>query len=165
MCRPSIANASFSLVVYSIAYMITSFWDGYSIMYPPQTDKLESVSLVVTSAVDAVIYFAIFQNLMNTMDELTEKRQDAKLEIFTKLRNLLLVSVVISTVTLLLFSYIVLKDLSHSLWRYQWIMNDGIWTVYYFVLFVAIMIMWKPSENSSAYAVHIQVPTTEDVSM
>ena len=145
--------------------MITSFWDGYSIMYPPQTDKLESVRLVVTSAVDAVIYFAIFQNLMNTMDELTEKRQDAKLEIFTKLRNLLLVSVVISTVTLLLFSYIVLKDLSHSLWRYQWIMNDGIWTVYYFVLFVAIMIMWKPSENSSAYAVHIQVPTTEDVSM
>ena len=37
--------------------------------------------------------------------------------------------------------------------------NDGIWSVYYFLLIVCIMIMWKPSENSSAYAYHFQVAT------
>lgn len=40
-------------------------------------------------------------------------------------------------------------------------MNDGVWNIYYFLLFLAIMIMWKPSENSSAYAYHIQVATDE----
>lgn len=90
-------------------------------MYPSQNENLETVRLFVTSAVDAVIYFAIFQSLMNTMDELLEKKQVAKLEIFTKLRNLLVLSVVIATVTLIVFSYIVLKDISHSMWKYQWL--------------------------------------------
>ena len=40
--------------------------------------------------------------------------------------------------------------------------NDGIWSVYYFLLFFFIMIMWKPSENSSAYAYHIQVATNAE---
>ena len=35
--------------------------------------------------------------------------------------------------------------------------NDGIWSIYYFLLFFCIMMMWKPSENTSAYAYHIQV--------
>lgn len=35
--------------------------------------------------------------------------------------------------------------------------NDGIWSLYSFLLFFFIMIMWKPSENSSEYAYHIQV--------
>ena len=48
---------------------------------------------------DAFIYFWIFQSLMDTMDELTEKKQQAKLDIFTKLRNLLVVSVVVATST------------------------------------------------------------------
>lgn len=47
----------------------------------------------------------------------------------------------------------------------EWLsrMNDGVWNIYYFLLFLAIMIMWKPSENSSAYAYHIQVATNEQV--
>ena len=43
-------------------------------------------------------------------------------------------------------------------------MNDGIWNIYYYILFVAIMVMWKPSENSSAYAYHLQVARNEQVS-
>lgn len=107
--------------MYGVAYLIVSFWDSYSTMYPNNNETLETVRLFVTSAVDAIIYFSIFQNLMNTMDELVEKKQQAKLEIFTKLRNLLVLSVVIATVTLLAFSYIVLKDVSHTMWKYQWL--------------------------------------------
>ena len=39
--------------------------------------------------------------------------------------------------------------------------NDGIWGLFYFTLFVVIMIMWMPSENTSAYAYHIQLSTSE----
>ena len=40
--------------------------------------------------------------------------------------------------------------------------NDGVWSIYYLLLFFFIMIMWKPSENSSEYAYHIQVATNAD---
>ena len=58
---------------------------------------------------------------MNTMDELIEKKQEAKLTIFTKLRNLLIVSVIIATTTLILFSIIVLRDDHHQMWKFQWL--------------------------------------------
>ena len=58
---------------------------------------------------------------MDTMDELTEKKQMAKLDIFTRLRNLLVASVILATLTLILFSYIVVNDYAHHIWRYQWL--------------------------------------------
>ena len=39
--------------------------------------------------------------------------------------------------------------------------NDGIWGLFYFFLFVSIMFMWRPSENTSAYAYHMQIATAE----
>lgn len=90
-------------------------------MYPNQNENMDTIRLFITSAVDAVIYFAIFQSLMNTMDELIEKKQEAKLTIFTKLRNLLIVSVIIATTTLILFSIIVLRDDHHQMWKFQWL--------------------------------------------
>ena len=38
-------------------------------------------------------------------------------------------------------------------------MNEGIWSIYYFILFLCLMIMWKPSENSAAYAYHNELAT------
>lgn len=70
---------------------------------------------------DAFIYFWIFQSLMDTMDELTEKKQQAKLDIFTKLRNLLVASVVVATSTLIVFSYIILSDKAYATWKFQWL--------------------------------------------
>ena len=164
VCKASLSTSTFTFILYGVLYFIVAFWDSYSNMYPSQNETMDTIRLFITSAVDAVIYFAIFQSLMKTMDELIEKKQDAKLAIFTKLRNLLIMSVIIATVTLIVFSVIVLKDENHQMWKYQWFMNDGIWTLYYYVLFVAIMVMWKPSENSSAYAYHLQVATNEQVS-
>lgn len=38
-------------------------------------------------------------------------------------------------------------------------MNEGVWSIYYFILFLCLMLMWKPNENSSAYAYHIELAT------
>ena len=74
----------------------------------------------VMISMDALVYFWIFQSLMDTMDELMEKKQVAKLEVFTQLRNLL-VSVILATLTLICFSYIVVYDYTHTVWKYQWL--------------------------------------------
>lgn len=71
--------------------------------------------------IDAIVYFWIFVSLMDTMDTLVEKKQERKLQIYKKLRLLLIVSVILATVTLVGFSYIVLNDLSSHMWKYQWL--------------------------------------------
>ena len=70
---------------------------------------------------DALVFFWIFQSLIDTMDELTDKKQMAKLMIFSKLRTMLVVSIAVATITLIIFSFIVSKDYSHYVWKYQWL--------------------------------------------
>ena len=71
--------------------------------------------------IDAIVYFWIFVSLMDTMETLAEKKQDVKLAIYKKLRALFITSVILATGTLVAFSYVVLKDLSAHIWKYQWL--------------------------------------------
>ena len=72
-------------------------------------------------SIDAIVYFWIFISLMDTMDALREQKQEMKLAIYTKLRNLFIISVLVATVTLVGFSYVVLNDLAGMVWKYQWL--------------------------------------------
>ena len=72
-------------------------------------------------SIDAIVYFWIFISLMDTMDALREQKQEMKLAIYTKLRNLFIISVLVATVTLVGFSYVVLNDLAGKVWMYQWL--------------------------------------------
>lgn len=72
-------------------------------------------------SIDAIVYFWIFISLMDTMDALREQKQEMKLAIYTKLRNLFIISVLVATVTLVGFSYVVLNDLAGKVWKYQWL--------------------------------------------
>ena len=56
---------------------------------------------------------------MDTMEILAERKQEKKLEIFTRLRNLLIVAVVLATLTLIGFSSVVIFDLSVKIWKYH----------------------------------------------
>ena len=58
---------------------------------------------------------------MNTMETLTARKQEMKLTIYKKLRALFVVSILLATITLVGFSYIVLNDLSAQIWKYQWL--------------------------------------------
>lgn len=58
---------------------------------------------------------------MNTMETLVARKQEVKLAIYKKLRALFVVSVLLATLTLVGFSYIVLKDISAQIWKYQWL--------------------------------------------
>ena len=72
-------------------------------------------------SIDAIVYFWILISLMDTMDALREQKQEMKLAIYTKLRNLFIISVLVATVTLVGFSYVVLNDLAGKVWKYQWL--------------------------------------------
>ena len=58
---------------------------------------------------------------MNTMETLAARKQEMKLTIYKKLRTLFVVSILLATITLVGFSYVVYNDLSAQIWKYQWL--------------------------------------------
>ena len=89
---------------------------------------------------DALVYFWVFSSLMRTIDDLQQNKQNAKLAVFKRLYLLLMTSVIVSTLTLVLFSYLVKYSKDLPIWKYQWLyvsplslsssMNEGIWAIY-----------------------------------
>ena len=76
---------------------------------------------MIIHRIDAVAYLWIFISLLDTMELLQDRKQDVKLGIYVRLRNLFIISVCAATVTLCGFSYIVLNDVSARIWKYQWL--------------------------------------------
>ena len=76
---------------------------------------------MIINRIDAIAYFWIFISLLDTMELLQDRKQDVKLGIYVRLRNLFIVSVCAATVNLCGFSYIVLNDVSARIWKYQWL--------------------------------------------
>ena len=58
---------------------------------------------------------------MRTIDDLQQNKQNAKLAVFRRLYLLLMASVVVSTLTLVLFSYLVKHAGNLPIWKYQWL--------------------------------------------
>ena len=79
------------------------------------------LSFFAIPRIDAIFYFWIFVSLMGTMDELSERKQEKKLELFVRLRNLMITAVLVATVTVLCFAQVVIFDLSAKMWRLQWL--------------------------------------------
>ncbi|KAK8817739.1 hypothetical protein WA538_004456 [Blastocystis sp. DL] len=157
--RASITDATCKLILFCAAYFGVTLWDQLMNLQPYVDPQLFKLRVYVTAGMDALVYFWVFSSLMRTIDDLQQNKQNAKLAVFRRLYLLLMASVVVSTLTLVLFSYLVKYAGSLPIWKYQWFMNEGIWAVYYFILFFCLMLMWKPSENSAAYAYHSELAT------
>ena len=96
--------------------------------------------VIPASINDAIIYFWILQSLVNTIEELSEKQQTSKLKIFIRLRNVIVLVVVLATAYNLVFSYLIVYKVLDSIWKYQWFFNEGVWCTMYFCILCAIAV-------------------------
>lgn len=158
--RASLGKTSIRVVLMGVIYFVFSFWDAVSSTFATSSD-LKLWRIIPTSLVDSVFYFWILQSLLDTINSLEDQKQTSKLNVFLKLRNIIVAVVVLSTIYNIGFSYMVATKLIESQWKYQWFFNDGIWSLFYCLIIVVIMYLWAPDERSLAYAYHVQVSTDE----
>ena len=102
--------------------------------------KVNLYRIIPASLLDSFIYFWILQSLLDTIQELEDKKQTGKLDVFISLRNIIIVAVIVSTLYNVLFSYLIMFKKIDSLWKYQWFFNDGVWTSSYLLLVAVIMV-------------------------
>ncbi|KAK8790976.1 hypothetical protein WA158_005607 [Blastocystis sp. Blastoise] len=158
--KPTIGTNAFKIYALAIVFFILAFWESYASTFSPNYE-INYFRILPASLVDAIWYFWIVLSLLDTLQELEDKKQSAKLEMFLKFRNLVIAALIVSSVYTVIFGYIFIDESIEIDWRYQWFFNEGIWTIFYLVVLIYVLKLWAPNENSAAYAYHMQISTEE----
>lgn len=158
--KPSIGNTVYKIYLLAIVFFVLSFWESYASTFSPNYD-ISYWRVIPASIVDAIWYFWIVVSLLDTLQELEDKKQTAKLSIFLKFRNLIIVALIVSSIYTIIFGYLFIDESVEIDWKYQWFYNEGIWNLFYLLILIYMLTLWAPNENSSAYAYHMQISTDE----
>ena len=89
----------------------------------------------------------IFYSLMNTIQELTGRGQEEKLDMYKKFSKILMSYSALAFVWLIFVSFMnSFHDIDQQ-WPYFW-SYDAFWEILYFVVLLAIMIIWRPTSDN-----------------
>ncbi|XP_074294822.1 uncharacterized protein LOC141622719 [Silene latifolia] len=100
---------------------------------------------------DAVFILWTFNSLSSTLNKLQARRIMAKLDIYRKFTNALMVAVLVSVGWICYEIYFKSHDTYNEHWQNAWII-PAFWHVLSFSLLCVICILWAPSQNSTRYA-------------
>ena len=137
--KASLAGSFWKIIVMGVVYFGFSLWDSISTTFATAS-QVSLYRIIPASLLDSLIYFWILQSLLDTIQELEDKKQTGKLDVFISLRNMIIVAVIISTLYNIVFSYLILQKKVEDLWKYQWFFNDGVWSTFYLVVVCVIMV-------------------------
>lgn len=168
--RPSLGEDMNRVLLLGLAYFILSLIYTVATNLPAGSKYLSDpdydfVSLVVfmLAGVDTTFYIWIISSINNLLVTLAARKQAAKYILYRNFRAILFVSIFFTCIWALYGSIIVLNNGSgdESNWQDRWTV-DALWELTYFVIFVAISVMWAPSKNSQRYAYSTELSQLED---
>ncbi|VFQ98613.1 unnamed protein product [Cuscuta campestris] len=100
---------------------------------------------------DAFFILWIFSALSATLNKLQARRLMAKLDIYRKFTNALVVAVIVSVGWICYELYFKSTDIYNERWQNAWII-PAFWQVLSFSLLCVICALWAPSQSSTRYA-------------
>ncbi|KIY69163.1 hypothetical protein CYLTODRAFT_489174 [Cylindrobasidium torrendii FP15055 ss-10] len=108
----------------------------------------------------------IMYSLNATITELRARKQKYKLTMFTRLHRILIFTVIVIAiffvVSTLSFSGRLAEDYAAKSWKVRWWLLDGWLALLYFVSFVAISYLWRPSDNNRRLAMSDELAQDEE---
>ncbi|AOA63234.1 uncharacterized protein PAS_chr3_1095 [Komagataella phaffii GS115] len=110
----------------------------------------------------AAFYFLILSSLSKTVKYLADNRQIVKLNMYKRLFRVMLLSSVLLLLALVFSTVFVFGDSViesiERIWKYDKVITDFWPSVLYFVIFLAIAFIWRPTDTSYMLAVSSQLP-------
>lgn len=120
--------------------------------------------LVLPSAIlQAFVYAWIFNGLANTVQDLTDRKQDIKLKLFLSFQNMLMLAGGTVVVWLLAVAAVRATGTMEERYYLVWVLETSPDALYILIL-VGIILLWRPKTNSKQYALYEQAGTLDNVS-
>jgi hypothetical protein len=121
---------------------------------------MQYVTMLPVAALDLVFFFWIFRSLTDVIAQLETREQGVKLQLYKRFRVVLITTMITACVWSLTYSVIVVSGKINADWESRWI-YDGFFDILYLSVLIAIMVLWRPTNNSAQFA-YARV-TTRDV--
>ncbi|KAI9320583.1 lung seven transmembrane receptor-domain-containing protein [Dichotomocladium elegans] len=133
-------------VIYSLGVMLLS---------PESAGFLVLLAVFPLSMTMSAFYVWTFTSLATTISSLELRKQHVKATMYKRLHRLLVFSLIMVVVIFILnmfaFSGRNEVDWAARSWKWRWVMLDGLLNILYFVVFVVIIILWRPTYNNQRY--------------
>ena len=107
--------------------------------------------IIPMALLDAFFYWWLFSGLARTLQQLSSRRQSAKLLLYRRFSHVLLAAVVASTLWVGSQMAVIVSASLDARWNQLWVF-DAFWHVLYFMVLLAICYLWSPSKNNRQYA-------------
>lgn len=169
--RPTLGDDMYRVLYLGAAYCLLSFI--YSLSLHTSTSNQSAIdswrydfmSLVIflLAFIDTTFYIWIFTSINNLMISLASRKQGVKYLLYRQFRTVLFIMLFATCCWAIYGSLFFLNDDTgtNKYWREKWTI-DALWEVIYFVIFVAIAVLWAPSRNSQRYAYSMEIGQLED---
>ncbi|KAL6656953.1 hypothetical protein ACP70R_004733 [Stipagrostis hirtigluma subsp. patula] len=118
--------------------------------------------LLPVATLNTVFIYWIFGSLSKTLNKLKARRMTAKLEMYRKFTNALIIAVAVSLGWITFEIHFKSTDEYNERWRAAWVIPAA-WQLISFSLLCAICLMWAPSHSSTRYAYSDEEEEGEDV--
>jgi len=163
--KPSLGNDQKNKVILlGIVYFIfSSIYDVMS-SYSQMTFIMQHIRaffLFPVAALDSLFFLWILQEISSNIQQLTVRQQEAKLKIYQRFWQILITTAIFSVIWAVYQVFVTMGSNEDKRWDTLWAF-EGMWHVIYFVVLVAVAILWRPSENATAYAYSEQLTTDAD---
>lgn len=168
--RPSLGEEMNRVLYLGGSYFVLSFVYSLLTNLSPETRSVtesdyDAVSLIVflLALVDTTFYVWIFTSINNLMTSLAARKQGVKYVLYRNFRTVLLLMLFFTCAWVAYSSVLFLNDSggANPNWRMRWTI-DALWELIYFIIFVAIAVLWAPSNNAQRYAYSIELSQLEN---
>jgi len=168
--KPILGDEKKKILVLGLVYWIFAFAFEVLIHYSQTQEVSPMLRTILTPPVailDGYFWWWLFASLNDTVAQLKKKRQMAKLRLYKKFSWCLGISLAAAFIFACYQLYYVWMKLYLENWRVMWILEVGFWQVLFTVIFLSIMVLWRPSRHASHYAYSQQIATEDmdDVEM
>uniref|UniRef100_A0A0D9X1G0 GOST seven transmembrane domain-containing protein n=1 Tax=Leersia perrieri TaxID=77586 RepID=A0A0D9X1G0_9ORYZ len=107
--------------------------------------------LIPVAVLNTVFIYWIFSSLSRTITKLKARRMTAKLEMYRKFANYLIITVALSLGWITFEVHFKLTDEHNERWRVAWVI-PAVWQLISFGILCSICLLWAPSQNSMRFA-------------
>ncbi|KAI6241689.1 hypothetical protein M3Y99_00330500 [Aphelenchoides fujianensis] len=123
--------------------------------------KEKQIAKIPLAFLEVLIAYWIFSSLINTMRALRLRRNEVKLDLYRRFTNVLAFALGVSILFMLWSLYIHVVQKCMTGWKQLWI-DTAFWHLFFCVILVMIMILWRPSQNNQRYAFVPLIDDSED---
>lgn len=165
--KPSLGNLMWKCrALAGTHFLFAVLWTVCSYIIPPDNENPLVLFVVLPLSLTMTTFYVwILSALAQTTQELENKKQHVKAEMYKNLWRLLLGSIIVIFAFFFINSMVYANestlDFVTKHWQNRWFLLDGWLNVVYFVDFCIIAYIWRPTANNRRFAMSTQLAQDE----